>query len=177
MMGAIKIRACLRRIAASGAFLTTLLLQGCQMFGWFEDPSPDPYKTLRMEVALDANPNLYGRPSPVLLTVYQLSDAQAFLKADLSQLTSVIQESDTLWLARQTFQLSPGELRIHRFVPDSALRLMAVVAEYRDLDNARWRAVEVFHAQSPLTLSVAVARGAVSISTIPEQQGALTDVH
>ncbi|WP_036990041.1 type VI secretion system lipoprotein TssJ [Pseudomonas vranovensis] len=170
-------RASRRRIAVCAVVLTPLLLQGCQMFGRQQTPSPpDPHKTVRMEAALDVNPNLYGRPSPVLLTVYQLSEAQAFLNADLLQLVSVVQAPSTLWLARTTFQLVPGEQRTHRFLPDPALRLMAVVAEYRDLDNAQWRAVEVFNAQRSLTLKVAVARSAVSISVVPEQQGASTNV-
>ncbi|TWC06644.1 type VI secretion system protein VasD [Pseudomonas sp. SJZ101] len=146
-----------------------LLLQGCQMVGWFQDPPVrDPQKTLHMEAALDANPNLYGRPSPLMLTVYQLSDAKTFLKVDLSRLGSADQQpTDSAWLTRETFQLSPGELRIHRFVPALGVRLLGVVAEYRDLDNAQWRAVEVFQAQSPVTLNVTVARDAVSIQAIP----------
>lgn len=168
------------RVGLRGLLLAMLGgLQSCQMPGLFQySPLPDPYKRVQIEAALDVNPNIYGRPSPVLLTLYQLSDAKTFLKADLSRLTRADADSpaDAAWLASETFQLSPGELRLYRFVPEPGLRQVGVVAEYRDLDNSQWRSVEVFQAQSSELLKVVLARDLVSIQAIPIQGGP-TNVH
>lgn len=62
-----------RRLALCGASVLVLGgMQGCQMFGWFQDPPPDPYRSLQVEAALDVNPDIHGRPSPVILTIYHL---------------------------------------------------------------------------------------------------------
>lgn len=162
------------RTVLRGTLLMALgLLQGCQAFGWFQAPAPlDPKKRVDIVAALDVNPNLFGRPSPVLLTFYQLSDATTFLKADLSRLEHANESSaDATWLVRETFQLSPGERREHLFVPHPQTRLVGVVAEYRDLDNAQWRAVDVFQAQSPEVLRVNLARDRVSVQAIPLAEG------
>lgn len=163
----------LRRSGRSAASVLVLsVLQGCQMFGLFQDPpQSDPFKSVQIEAALDVNPDFYGRPSPVVLTVYQLSDAKAFLRADISNLFGVDElPSNPAWLKRDSFQLRPGERLTQRFVPELDVRLFGVVAEYRDLENAQWRAVEVFQAQSPETLKVNLERARVSIHLIPLQR-------
>lgn len=153
--------------AASGLLLC--LLQGCQMFGLFEDPPPpDPHRTLQIEAALDVNPDLYGRPSPVVLTLYQLSDAKAFLAADPASLMDA-PPSNPDWLKHDSFQLRPGEHLTRRFVPEPGVRLFGAVAQYRDLDNAQWRTVEVFQAQTPEALQIDLERARVSIRLIPFQ--------
>lgn len=144
------------------------LLQGCGLFQ--DSPQPDSYKRVHIEAALDVNPNLYGRPSPVLLTLYQLSEAKTFLKADLASLACADTKppADAAWLACETFQLSPGELRLYR-LPEPELREVGVVAEFRDIDNAEWRSVEVFQAQNSELIKVMLARDSLSIRAIPMQ--------
>ena len=170
-----------QHLRRSGRFAASVLLvsvlQGCQMFGLFQGPpQPDSFKSLHVEAALDVNPDFYGRPSPVVLTVYQLSDAKAFLRADISSLFGVDDlPSNPTWLKQDSFQLRPGERLIRRFVPERDVRLFGVVAEYRDLENAQWRAVEVFQAQSPEALKVNLERARVSIHLIP-LQGELSSV-
>ncbi|MEE9686090.1 type VI secretion system lipoprotein TssJ [Lelliottia amnigena] len=145
------------------------LQQGCSLYQ--DSQQPDSYKRVHLEAALDVNPNLYGRPSPVLLTLYQLSEAKTFLKADLASLSCADAKppADAAWLACETFQLSPGELRLYRFLPEPELRQVGVVAEFRDIDNAEWRSVEVFQEQNLEQLKVMLARDTVSIRAIPVQ--------
>nr|WP_319528197.1 type VI secretion system lipoprotein TssJ [Pseudomonas laurentiana] len=172
-MAAIDSAVCVRRALRHGVLLMAVgMLQGCQVLSWFQAPLPlDPRKRVDIVAALDVNPNLHGRPSPVVLTLYQLSDARTFLKADLSRLADGDEPPvDAAWLARETFQVSPGEWRKHLFVPHPQTRLVGVVAEYRDLDNAQWRAVDVFQAQSPEALRVSLGRDVVSIQAIPLQE-------
>ena len=160
-----------RRLALCGASVLVLGgMQGCQMFGWFQDPPPDPYRSLQVEAALDVNPDIHGRPSPVILTIYQLSDAKAFLAADPASLLEPDAEpASPAWLKRETFQLRPGEELTRRFVPEPAVQLFGAVAEYRDLENAQWRTVEVFHGQTPESLQINLQRTRVSIRLIPLQ--------
>jgi len=54
-------------------------------------------------------------------------------------------------------------------VPEPGVRLFGAVAQYRDLDNAQWRTVEVFQAQTPEALQIDLERARVSIRLIPFQ--------
>lgn len=110
-------------------------------------------------VGENLNPNLQGRPSPVHLRVYQLSDREAFLRASFQELAT----ADTAALAgtllrRQTYDLCPREMGREplgggafcqgdalpiAFELQPAARYVGVVAEFSDLlDPAgNWRAI------------------------------------
>jgi len=168
-MAAREARRALVRVARSVALLSSLVvLHGCQRVA---EPAvePEPFavvKSLWLETSLDVNPNLYGRPSPVVLTLYQLSDAEAFMAADLAQLLSDAPPDDAAWLAQSSVQLRPGESRVHHFEPATGMRLLGVVVHYRDPDNAQWRAMQVFEAHSPGALRVSLAREQVKIHAV-----------
>ncbi len=105
------------------------------------------------------NPNLQGRPSPLHLRVYQLSDRDAFLRASFQELAA----SDTAALAgtllrRDTFDLCPREMGHEplgggtfcqgdtlplAFELESRARFIGVVAEFSDLLDAagHWRSI------------------------------------
>ncbi|QPF75654.1 type VI secretion system lipoprotein TssJ [Roseateles sp. DAIF2] len=89
------------------------------------------------------NPSVSKRPSPLLLRVYELKTANAFNAADFVSLYQRDQaELGTDLVAREELTLNPGESRV---LPSKTLaaetRFVAVFAAYRDLENARWRAV------------------------------------
>jgi len=113
----------------------------------------------RIVVGEHLNPNLQGRPSPLHLRVYQLSDRDAFLRASYRELAA----SDTAALAgtllrRDTFDLCPREMG-HEALGGGAFcqgdslpwafdlepraRFIGVVAEFSDLLDAagHWRSI------------------------------------
>ncbi|MNJ16597.1 Type VI secretion lipoprotein [compost metagenome] len=172
MMAAVELCRGLSRATGCVALVACMaVLQGCQRPAEPQAPvSFTPVKSLLLETALDVNPNLYGRPSPVVLTVYQLSDAEAFMHADPAQLASATPPQEAAWLAQRSFQLSPGESRVYHFEPDAELRLLGVVVHYRDLDNSHWRATQVFEPRSPEALRVSLAREQVTIHAVPLEE-------
>jgi type VI secretion system protein VasD len=120
----------------------TALLAGCAK------PTPPKPRTLTLDVqaAANVNPDGSGRPSPVVVRIYELKSAAPFETADFLSL----HEKDQSILGaeivvRDEFVLMPGAARnIKREAGES--KFIAVMAAFRDLERARWRAV------SPLVL-------------------------
>jgi type VI secretion system protein VasD len=133
-----------RRAVASALLLSTgLVALGCST----PPPPPKPkVLTVDVQAAANVNPDARGRPSPVVVRVYELKSAAPFETADF---VSLYEKDQTLLgaevVVRDEFVLSPGESKsIRRDAGDS--KFLAVMAAFRDLERARWRAV------SPLTV-------------------------
>jgi type VI secretion system protein VasD len=89
----------------------------------------------------DVNPDVRGRPSPVVVKVFELKSLAAFETADFFSLFE--KDKETLGgelLARDELSLVPGakQALTHELKPDT--RYLGVVAGYRDLERATWRA-------------------------------------
>lgn len=119
-----------------------LLAQGCS------SPKPAPVvppQTLEISVQADPalNPDPRGRPSPVVLRIYELKASQSFLAADFFSLF----EKDQATLgadvaAREELQLRPGDtVRLPGRELKADVRAIGVFVAYRDLERSRWRAV------------------------------------
>jgi type VI secretion system protein VasD len=119
------------------------------------DPPADP---TTVEVLMTAspllNPDGNGRPSPVVVELFELSDANTFNGADFLDLTE--KAEDTLGadlLHREELIVFPGDVRtIARDVKPEAAVLGIVVA-YRYLGSAIWRDAVALEAgeANPLT--------------------------
>jgi type VI secretion system protein VasD len=164
----------IRRHLALGVFISLLqgILVGCASSPPPPPPPPPPLPeppkpTLvqtKVESSADLNPDINGRPSPIVLRIYELRSLSAFNEADFFAL----HESDTELLgqdlkAKEVMELMPGEQ--HAFTrelqPDT--RYLAVVAAYRDLEQARWRAALEIPAHQTTPLVIWLERLAVSI--------------
>lgn len=105
-------------------------------------PAPPPKPAL-LSVELLAtgtvNPDGRGRPSPVMVRLYELRSPSGFEAADFVSLYD--QDQSVLGadvVARDEFVLAPGEQRsILR--PATSARFIAVMAAFRDLERSRWR--------------------------------------
>lgn len=88
------------------------------------------------------NPDANGRPSPVVVRLYELSTASSFNASDFYQLYET--PEDTLGadlLAKEQLILQPGELRtVARNLKPETTALGMIVA-YRFIGSADWRAV------------------------------------
>lgn len=92
-----------------------------------------------IEAARDANPDRNGRPSPVVIYLYELESSQEFGSADFFALTDAGGAGAPGVLNRREFQLDPGDrMRFNEEVSPDA-RYLGVVAAYRDIQQARWR--------------------------------------
>jgi type VI secretion system protein VasD len=120
---------------------------------------------LRIALVADAgvNPDINGRPSPIVVKLYEMKSLAAFNSADFFSLFN--KDQDTLGaelVAREDLQLRPAENRkIERQIQDET-RYFGVVAAFRDLERARWRAAITVpeHKKTPVTIQI----GARSIS-------------
>jgi type VI secretion system protein VasD len=109
----------------------------------------------------DVNPDASGRPSPVVVRVYQLRTDGAFKQAEFFALFD--DEEKALGqelISRDEFVLAPSEKRTLDVAVADETRYVGVLAAYRDIRNAQWRAL----IPAPRTgLSVAVERARVVV--------------
>jgi len=89
----------------------------------------------------DVNPDARGRPSPVVVKVFELKSLAAFEAADFFSLFE--KDKETLGgelLARDELSLVPGGKRALARELKPETRYVGVVAGYRDLERSTWRA-------------------------------------
>jgi type VI secretion system protein VasD len=115
-----------------------LLLAGCAK----PPPPPKPkILTIELQAAPNLNPNVNGRPSPVVVRLYELKSAAQFQNADF---VSLFEKDQALLAAdvvvREEFVLSPGESKSVRREFGADSKFIAVMAAFRDLERAKWRA-------------------------------------
>ena len=136
-----------RRTAGTAiAIGLTASLPGCGMFGPPPPPPPKPPSKLSIKIvaAVRLNPDLKSRSSPVVVRVYELKSANQFSSADFMSLF----EQDKTVLAsdivnREEFVIRPGDTQtIDKLLPPEA-QAIGVMAAFRDLNRAQWRALAV----------------------------------
>jgi type VI secretion system protein VasD len=86
------------------------------------------------------NPDINGRPSPIVVRLYELKSLSVFNNADFFNLF----EQDVALLGgelmmRDEFFFQPGETKLleRELQPDT--RYLGVIGAYRDIENATWR--------------------------------------
>ena len=86
------------------------------------------------------NPDLNGRPSPLVVRLYELKSLSVFNNADFFNLfeQDVALLGDELQM-RDELAFQPGENKTlqRELRPDT--RYIGIVGAYRDIENARWR--------------------------------------
>ena len=154
---------------ARGLLLGCILLVSVSGCSWFSEPplEPlDPHLTLTLQASLDTNRNLYGRPSPVLVRVFQLANSQAFQRATLSQLsTNPEQILRADFHGQEVFLLRPGQRYRYHFIPEPRTRDIGVIVEYRSIDEARWRVVSRVDQSMTPDEFVSIGRNSVEFTT------------
>lgn len=91
--------------------------------------------------AENANPASNGRPSPIVVTLFELSGVSGFQAADFFSL----QQTDGGALADEFVSaeqhiLLPGEAKVVRRQAALHSRFVGITAGFRDLENSVWRA-------------------------------------
>lgn len=146
-------------------FLALLLTFGIAVGGCSRDKAPDPSPvSVVLSASVDANPDRNGRPSPVLVRVYELKSTGAFETADFFAML----EQDRAVLGSEMvnsweFQLDPGESTELDASFQAASGFLGVFAAYRNIERARWRAVTSIRPGRENELAVNVGRIDVSI--------------
>jgi len=158
-----RMRTRLRLRAASIVCLSALIAAACKS----APPAPPP-TIVRISVsALDrVNPDHMGRPSPVLVRVYELKTTAAFDSADFFTLYGKDQATLGGDLnAKNEFLLKPGDSRMVEQPAQPGTKFVAVVAAYRDIERSRWRSTVPVPPNQTTLIDVRIDAADVSIDT------------
>jgi type VI secretion system protein VasD len=122
---------------------------------------------LRGAITVDpnVNPDRAGRPSPIVVRVYELKSVAAFNGADFFALYE--NEQATLsgeLVGREEFQLQPAETREYRRQLQPDTKFIGVIGAFRDLEQARWRQAVPVPSKSKPTITIGLQARAVSVT-------------
>nr|VFK22468.1 MAG: type VI secretion system protein VasD [Candidatus Kentron sp. LFY] len=141
--------------------LLALVLSGCCTV-----QEPDTRALLRANIMAseDSNPDSNGRPSPVMVRIYQLKSGCNFEDADFSSLHTddeAVLGADLLF--KEEMDVYPGtEIPFGRELQGNA-RYLGVTAAFRDLRDATWRALADLPGQGESSLIIEIGDSSVSI--------------
>jgi type VI secretion system protein VasD len=110
------------------------------------------------------NPDVNGRPSPIVVRVYELKSVGAFNGADFFSLFEKDQEVlGGELVGREEFHLRPADNRPYQRQLQPETRFIGVVAAFRDLERSLWRQAVPVPAQRRATVSIGLERQAVKV--------------
>jgi type VI secretion system protein VasD len=121
---------------------------------------------MTLAASADTNPDGNGRPSPVVVRVYQLRTDAAFSAAEFFALFDDDQKVlGPELITRNEYVLAPAERQVIDVTVSAETRFVGAVAAFRDIRNAQWRGV----IPAPRNgLTVQVERARVVVSAVPE---------
>lgn len=117
--------------------LLAMLLAGCSALS--------PFSSLtKLDLTLAAgdrlNPDLHGRPSPVVVRLIELRHPVAFENSDFYSLYERAEQVlPKDWVSAEELELRPGERRMLKLNVEPNSRYVGVLAAYRDLPHVQWR--------------------------------------
>jgi type VI secretion system protein VasD len=131
-LGAAAFGACVLAAAASA--------QG-QAVGSGQVPSASAFE-LTVVGGPGLNPNAQGRPSPVVVRIFDLKSARAFESADYAALFEHPAESlqDAI-VAQEELVLRPADIQNRERPVAPGVSALGIAAAFRDMDGAVWRLV------------------------------------
>lgn len=139
-----------------------------------EEPPPPPPPPTKVVIKLhadnDINPTQFGRPSPLVLRLYELKNAEAFTGADFYKLYN---EEDAVLkadlLARQELLIRPEQtLNIERTTePDT--RFIGFLAAFQDLDHAIWREILEIPIHRRTIFEVQIKKSSIKAKAAPDK--------
>jgi type VI secretion system protein VasD len=95
---------------------------------------------MTIAASADANPDSSGRPSPIVVRVYQLKTDAAFTASEFFPLFDDEQKVlGAELISRDEFVLAPAEQRTIDVALSGETRYVGAVAAFRDIRNAQWR--------------------------------------
>lgn len=143
--------------------------------------------TPRIDLAVasqtNVNPDLTGRPSPVIVKIYEMRSDLAFNQSDFLPLFETpVQVLGADLLAADELVLVPGEARRIAYAPVPGVRFLGVLAGFRQMERAKWKVVSVVDCEGENAVGVEVRD--VSLLLVPPEEAqdwdpvqAITDFH
>lgn len=127
------------RFFPAAMFAALAVLSGCSALS----PNSDLTKLdLSLQGSDRLNPDLNGRPSPIVIRLLELKHPVAFENADFFSLYQRPKEALSPDLViQEELELRPGEQRDLKLFVQEGSRYVGVLAAYRDLPESNWRFV------------------------------------
>ncbi|WP_104912484.1 type VI secretion system lipoprotein TssJ [Pseudomonas sp. LG1D9] len=141
------------------------LLPGCSNLS--------PYSTLtKLDLTLAAsdlvNPDLHGRPSPIVVRLLELRNPVAFENADFFSLYGRVENTLPKDLvSSEEWELRPGEQVTLKLSATPGSRYIGVLAAYRDLPQVRWRHVVSLDVESRTRVDLVLDETGVHATDVP----------
>lgn len=152
-----------------GGLITAFIcLSVAALAGGCAAPPPPTVVQITVSAAPDVNPDPTGRPSPIVVRIYQLAAPSSFDTADYFKLFE--QETATLGAdlaGREELRLAPGQAQSLTREMRPTARFLGVAASYRDLQNASWHASIAVPPNVTTPVTASVGRLAVTLTAAP----------
>jgi len=114
-----------------------VLLSGCSALSPYSSVTK---LNLQLTASDQLNPDIHGRPSPIVVRLLELKHPVAFENADFFSLYERAGKSLTPDLVTsEELQLRPGETVTLKLSVQEGSRYVGILAAYRDLPETRWR--------------------------------------
>jgi type VI secretion system protein VasD len=141
-------------------------LAACKLFG----PSATVVN-IDLSASPGLNPDANGRASPLRLRFYELKSVSAFNSADFFSLYD--RDKEVLGadiVVREEIQVEPGMQKSFTRKPGPDTKFLAVLAPFRDLDHAKWRATMEVPAGKTTAVELKLDPLAVSLAPPPKKK-------
>lgn len=141
-----------------------MLLAGCSALS--------PYSSLtKLDLTLTAsdrlNPDLHGRPSPIVVRLFELRNPVAFETADFFSLYDRARDTLTPDLVViEELELRPGEIRTLKLSVEQG-RYVGVLAACRNLNETRWRHVLTIDSGERTYFDLTLDQDGISVTRTP----------
>ncbi len=150
--------------------LAATAMVAAALAGCASPPKPPPPTVVQatIEVAPNVNPDSRGRASPVVVKVFELKTLATFNSADFFSLFE--KDKETLaaeLMGRDELQLKPKETRKFERTLQPDTRYIGVVAGFRDLERANWRASVAVPLQQTTPVTIRLDARSISVSAKP----------
>ncbi|MBO0206534.1 type VI secretion system lipoprotein TssJ [Vibrio sp. Vb0877] len=102
----------------------------------------DPYSDLEIAASHNINPDSTGRPSPVVVYVFELTSNTIFESQDFF---SIYEESEKVLgpdlVNKYEVSLTPGQKETYQASMSPKTEYLGIVVAFRDIENSNWRQV------------------------------------
>ena len=118
-----------------------------------------------LKTEASVNPDVRGRPSPVVVRIYELKAVTAFNAADFFTLFD--REAEALGadlVGREEYLMRPGENRPYQRQLQPDTKFIGVAAAFRDLENARWKQVAPVPPKKEPSVNIDVDGTAITVA-------------
>lgn len=129
-------------------------------------PKPPAVLNLTMVGGTGQNADPTGKAAPVVIKLYQLTSAAKFKSRDWTALTE--NEAATLGedeaAPSQQFVVAPGETQTRTINLRNGVSAVGIIALYRDIDHAHWRASAPVADSGPTNLTLYIGPLAIRLT-------------